>query len=1013
MTRRDTPVYELYQQHFEEPSPSAPFLNEALVIHKRHGQKNQALAIFVHGLGGRRYGKHATWGQFPKFVFDELRTVDVGLYEYRTLCKRFKFWESIKLYDEARIFSDIIRDATNYNTVILAGHSMGGLLCMAAISYFLSSNQKSVLSRVGGLILMATPQTGSQLVPRILSWFSKDFYALKPHGDFVTRIQESFTDHLVLDETLAILGNDQQIMPTWAILGASDFWVDRLSARINLPSNRIKTVHGSHTSIVKPRDNQADAYLFAKDCITKILEKMKILRSLPRESILWKYSLELIAQISCRRPWYNGAPIEKLLEEPVDAPIDISNSILVYGPPNIGKTCWALRQAFYWLEHRSNSGMALWLNASRDKPDLLAVLEAQLPAEAEILFVIDDLHFAPRADVKIWVESLAAIRKHRRNSVVAVWISRDGSLAPDLLESGGHPPLLYPFPVENITKLYTMVLHGYEPWQRIIAAFETRLDPRIAQDLLNRVSPQADGFDKHEAFTVRLRDEVRNYSNSLLDERQKVLGGMYETYLLLLPNGCIGYPMRATLLGKLGGVSVRALEEQGLVLSTDDSITLTEHPFQVRRLLDALRNKPESARLANTLLAHRFPNCPHTVSIAEAVFARYLSMGNAVVEVHRCLEELAHHAEYTGIREPFTAALGFLLGRSDWVNDEQLKDRALDWHCKLARLCYPENDSQFRENLAKDRARWVEREGEARRASNWKAGDRRLDTILYEIGYIDYLCEDYPKATESFSESVEAGFAAIERGMLAEAGTPERSDGTNAFAHIWIAGVCERSTQLRLLFAKALDRAGFEEVKEATIRLTTEIALIHARLAAANSAPSADSALLYVDALRAVRPEWQPPAHGTPIQRTERIEGHLGRHELNAWLEALQTSCWPALFGKWMWRVPTIVDSEYRPALPPPAPLGGETEYRIQGAQLMYRWAENLANDNLEDSAISTAALIRASGGYERLGDFVLLAWRCTSSAQKADALGWYLSHEVRSVGCNSLPKAAFAHRFR
>jgi tetratricopeptide (TPR) repeat protein len=41
---------------------------------------------------------------------------------------------------------------------------MGGLLCMAAIAHLIDSRQEKALSRIGGLMLMATPQIGSQRV---------------------------------------------------------------------------------------------------------------------------------------------------------------------------------------------------------------------------------------------------------------------------------------------------------------------------------------------------------------------------------------------------------------------------------------------------------------------------------------------------------------------------------------------------------------------------------------------------------------------------------------------------------------------------------------------------------------------------------------------------------------------------------------------------------------------------------------------------------------------------------
>jgi pimeloyl-ACP methyl ester carboxylesterase len=268
-------MHVLFQSRFEEPPDSIELNYEPLVIHRRPERpeipNNSILIIFVHGLGGNRYGEKATWGQFPRLVFEDFPELDVGLYTYPTLFGRLKFRVSVPLNIEAEVFADIIRDAKEYKAVVLVGHSMGGLLCMASICHLVNTGQIGVPTRIIGLILMATPQTGSQRVPKFLSWFSKDFYALRPHGAFVTHIHRTFVDSLTLDDSISTPA--KTLIPTWAVLSASDFWVDKLSASIRLPANRLKLVHGSHTAIVKPQTQQADAYHFVRECVRTCLAR--------------------------------------------------------------------------------------------------------------------------------------------------------------------------------------------------------------------------------------------------------------------------------------------------------------------------------------------------------------------------------------------------------------------------------------------------------------------------------------------------------------------------------------------------------------------------------------------------------------------------------------------------------------------------------------------------------------------------------------------------------------------
>jgi hypothetical protein len=193
------------------------------------------------------------------------------------------------------------------------GHSMGGLLCMAAICNLIATNQKEVLSRIRGLILMATPQTGSQWVPAPLSWVSRDFYALKPHGEFMTRLHETLMNWVILDESHAL--PNKIVIPTWAVLGASEFWVDKLSAGLQLPDRRKRMIRGSHTAVVKPQSKRSDAYLFVHDCLKTCLDRLGTRHKIPPSSqrgvseeeakfgVFLSYShedAEWVEQLACR-----------------------------------------------------------------------------------------------------------------------------------------------------------------------------------------------------------------------------------------------------------------------------------------------------------------------------------------------------------------------------------------------------------------------------------------------------------------------------------------------------------------------------------------------------------------------------------------------------------------------------------------------------------------------------------------------------------------------------------------
>jgi len=51
--------------------------DEPLVVHRRQ-DGGEGILIFVHGLGGSRYGEDSTWGKFPEFLYEDFLNCDLG-----------------------------------------------------------------------------------------------------------------------------------------------------------------------------------------------------------------------------------------------------------------------------------------------------------------------------------------------------------------------------------------------------------------------------------------------------------------------------------------------------------------------------------------------------------------------------------------------------------------------------------------------------------------------------------------------------------------------------------------------------------------------------------------------------------------------------------------------------------------------------------------------------------------------------------------------------------------------
>ncbi len=246
------------QQKFADPDWANQAIDEPLVVHQRtEPTKNERIVIFVHGLGGSRYGANSTWGNFPKFLYEDLQEVDVGLYSYRTALGRVKFWKSIEIETEAKVLATRIRELQKYKSIVLIGHSLGGVLAKGAIAHLVETRKK-ILGRLNGLFLLAVPQLGSLKVLWPFRLLSADMRVLAPHSKYLAEIDRTFRNNLWLDQTRG--PHNRQNLPTWAVIAGSDRWVDQLSASIGLSDEQIFVVRGSHTQIVKPETKTADSY---------------------------------------------------------------------------------------------------------------------------------------------------------------------------------------------------------------------------------------------------------------------------------------------------------------------------------------------------------------------------------------------------------------------------------------------------------------------------------------------------------------------------------------------------------------------------------------------------------------------------------------------------------------------------------------------------------------------------------------------------------------------------------
>jgi len=174
-----------------------------------------------------------------------------------------------------------------------------------------------------------------------------------------------------------------------------------------------------------------------------MLQDLKELRA-KVESITQHYSLKDIVKL---KAWHGQIPIKEVIKEPLDEkPRDFKRPLLVAGPPNVGKTCWVVRQAWHWLQsNQSQNADVFLINASQDKPSLVGTLVRPCPSEASVLIVIDDIHFA-RSNPRPWVDELEKAQSSRLGKIFVVWVARDADLQNQCVPTNLKNPNYIRFP---------------------------------------------------------------------------------------------------------------------------------------------------------------------------------------------------------------------------------------------------------------------------------------------------------------------------------------------------------------------------------------------------------------------------------------------------------------------------------------------------------------------------------------------------------------------------------------
>ena len=249
--------------------------DKGLAIVRHAGSPKHALVLFVHGLRGHA---QSTWGSFPRLLFDdpELPHWDIGFFGYETslfsnvvrlpLVRQQTFERKVReLVDALR---DLLGDDSRQQRLCLVAHSLGGLVCVAAIRWLLANcdtpSCKRVLAHISDLVLYGTPLLGSDRVNNLTALLSPDLWELWTLNRTLSE-QAAWLRRNTTDETLYLVrGRHRSHIAVSILYSATDNWVDPGSAEGPFGVDATSQYNVSHTQLCKPRERHERPYRVLK-----------------------------------------------------------------------------------------------------------------------------------------------------------------------------------------------------------------------------------------------------------------------------------------------------------------------------------------------------------------------------------------------------------------------------------------------------------------------------------------------------------------------------------------------------------------------------------------------------------------------------------------------------------------------------------------------------------------------------------------------------------------------------
>lgn len=334
---------------------------------------NKTLLLFIHGLGGNA---KETWGEFPNLIGKDNSLHDnfeIGFYQYPTSLFRFPFSRKMPQIQTlaSGLRTQINNQFSQYNSIILICHSLGGLIARQYLVEELKNNRPL---RIDKLLLYAVPNNGAGLasIAEHVSWMHSQLAQLCTHSEFIRFLNEEWIREKV--------GEKVKIK---YVVAALDRVVNEESAKGFWENQNVEMiVDKGHINVVKPQSSDDLAFLILKNFVLTSIENVSIYEtrakvepslevpSLALECLHQPESLSSIWNVPHHRnPNFTGR--EELLQNLRAALASEQSAALtqaIHGLGGVGKTQLAVEYAYRF----SHEYEAVWWLAAESPATLAA-----------------------------------------------------------------------------------------------------------------------------------------------------------------------------------------------------------------------------------------------------------------------------------------------------------------------------------------------------------------------------------------------------------------------------------------------------------------------------------------------------------------------------------------------------------------------------------------------------------------------------------------------------------------